>query len=108
MYTAELVKGKTYDVMGHIFIFGDKPKEVEQDVYEYLGGNAYFSLVKDENESSEDENEEYTAASLKKLNAEQQKDIITGFGGDLESVSNEEERIALILQLQEEQKAEEE
>ncbi len=54
------------------------------------------------------DDEDYTAASLKKLNADRQKEIILELGGDLESVSNEEERIALILQLQEEQKVEKE
>lgn len=106
MYTAELVKGKTYDVMDRIFKNGEDAISVEKDLYAYLKGNAHFNLTK---EDPKDEGAEvHTAASLKKLNADEQKAIITGLGGDLESVNNEEERIALILQLQEEQKTDKE
>ncbi len=65
----------------------------------------YFDIVEFP-EVKDDEG--HTAASLKKLNADEQKAIITGLGGDLESVNNEEERIALILQLQDEQKVDKE
>ncbi|MGE8079029.1 hypothetical protein [Peribacillus loiseleuriae] len=51
---------------------------------------------------------QYTVASLKKLNKEQQEEVIAQFNGDLESVKNEEERIGLILHLQVQQKAEKE
>src|SRR5690625_1328139 len=50
------------------------------------------------------EGEEYTEASLKKLNAEEQKEVIISLGGNPEETNNADERIALILQLQEEQK----
>jgi hypothetical protein len=48
----------------------------------------------------------HTKATLKKLNKEQQEAIISQFGGDPVTPRNEEERIALILDLQE-KKAEE-
>lgn len=111
MYTAKLIKGKTYDVMDRVFKNGEDAISVDGDLYTYLEGNTHFSLTKEEQEDLGDKDEGaevHTAASLKKLNADEQKAIITGLGGDLESVNNEEERIALILQLQEEQKAEKE
>lgn len=58
----------------------------------------YFSIV----ETIEDKPSPYTKTSLKKLNAEQQKEIIVSFGGDPEGTNNEDERIDLILKLQEE------
>lgn len=66
-----------------------------------LVANDYFDIV-EFLEVKDDE--KHTAASLKKLNADEQKAIIAELEGDLESVNNEDERIALILQLQEEQK----
>lgn len=50
----------------------------------------------------------HTAASLKKLNAESQKSILDHFAFELnnnEEANNEDERIALILKLQEEKQA---
>ncbi|WP_281175129.1 hypothetical protein [Domibacillus robiginosus] len=38
---------------------------------------------------------------MKKLNAEQQKEVITFLGGNPDETKNEEERISLILELQE-------
>lgn len=111
MYTAKLVKGKTYDVMDRVFKISEDAVTVDENLHSYLKGNAHFSLTEEEQEDSGDKDEGaevHTAASLKKLNADEQKAIITGLGGDLESVSNEEERIALILQLQEEQKEDKE
>ena len=111
MYTAKLVKGKTYEVKGRIFKNGEDAATVEQDVHEYLEGNTHFSLTKSEEAPLDDEgegDEKHTAASLKKLNADEQKAIIAVFGGDLESVNNEDERIALILELQEAKKEDEE
>lgn len=49
-----------------------------------------------------DESEEHTESSLKKLNAEQQKELIAELGGNVEETNNEDDRIELILQLQEE------
>lgn len=80
--------------------------EVEtEDEADELVVTGYFDIVE---VPKVKEDEEHTAASLKKLNADEQKAIITELGGDLETVNNEEERIALILQLQEEQKVDEE
>ncbi|OES45881.1 hypothetical protein BA724_03150 [Domibacillus iocasae] len=66
----------------------------------------YFELV----ESATDEGvpgntppsgEKHTKTSLKKLSAEEQKDLIIELGGEVEGTNNEDERVALILQLQE-------
>jgi hypothetical protein len=43
----------------------------------------------------------HTKASLKKLNKEQQEALIIQFEGDVSAAKNEEERIALIMELQE-------
>ncbi|PAE17287.1 hypothetical protein CHH91_04590 [Virgibacillus sp. 7505] len=45
--------------------------------------------------------EKYTEASLKKLGAEGQKAIVEQAGGNLEEITNEEKRIAFILENQE-------
>lgn len=44
--------------------------------------------------------EKYTEASLKKLGAEAQKTIVEQAGGNLEEITNEEKRIAFILENQ--------
>ncbi len=45
----------------------------------------------------------YTKSDLKKLNKEQQEELITQLGGEPAETKNEEERITLILDLQEHQ-----
>lgn len=63
----------------------------------------YFEIAEVEvQEPSNPDGEKYTKASLKKLNKEQQEEIITELGRNPEETKNEEERIALILELQEE------
>ncbi len=54
-----------------------------------------------ENDNSEDE-AVYTEADLKKLKKDQQVDLIKELQGDPEKTNNEDERVALILKLQEE------
>jgi hypothetical protein len=55
-------------------------------------------------ESGEGENgsgdEKYTEAALKKLSADEQKVIVEQAGGDLDEITNEEKRIAFILENQ--------
>lgn len=111
------VQYKQKDGVLHIgggrFFHARKPVQVESEELEDLL-NTYGDLEVvvegpvTENASGTNDDESYTATSLKKLNAEQQRDIITEFGGDLDSVNNEDERIALILELQEAQKEEKE
>lgn len=107
MYFAKLVKGKTYDVLGHIFLV-DQEQPVEQEVYEYLQDNEFFEVREGEASTNEfsplkPEGEVYTESELKKLNKSQQEAIIKSLSGDfIEETKNEAERIALILKLQEE------
>ncbi|WP_313429666.1 hypothetical protein [Siminovitchia terrae] len=49
------------------------------------------------------EDAKHTKSDLKKLNKDQQEELITQLGGDPEETKNEEERITLILDLQERQ-----
>lgn len=50
----------------------------------------------------DNEPQAYTESSLKKLSAAEQREVIEELGGNAEDTNNEDERIALILQLQEE------
>lgn len=88
------------------FFHAQKPVEV-QDKDELLKKYADLSDAGEDNPSSDeddpiDETEEHTESSLKKINADSQKELITELGGNVEDTSNENERIELILQLQEE------
>lgn len=47
--------------------------------------------------------EEYTEAVLKGLSAAEQKDIVNELGGNLEELSNEEKRIAFIMEDEEQE-----
>ncbi|WP_046180383.1 hypothetical protein [Domibacillus tundrae] len=61
----------------------------------------YFEVV--ESEAAElPSSEKHTKTSLKKLNAEQQKEVIVLLNGDPSDTNNEDERIDLILKLQDE------
>ena len=90
---------------GGRFFYGQKPVQVsEEEKGELLKLYKDLEEVEEkESQSSEDDEDMYTEASLKKLNAEQQKEVILSMGGDPEETKNEGERIALILNLQEEQ-----
>lgn len=68
------------------------------------GGGGLEETV--ENKDPENEPETFTTSSLKKFNAVEQKAIIENLGGNVEETNNEDERIALILQLQEEKREE--
>lgn len=82
-----------------------------QEVADSAVETGYFEIVKVEERVEDDglaqddtsEDELHTKATLKKLNAEQQKEIIVELGGDPEDTKNEEERIDLILELQEQE-----
>lgn len=98
---------------GGRFFYANEPVEVSPDEVDGLL-NTYEDLEAIEIPAPVDPPQDNggegkrTAALLKKLNAEQQKEIIAELNGDLESAKNEEERIALILELQEQQKEKEE
>lgn len=91
---------------GGRFFYSGEPVEVkDEEKAELLSKYADLEDVTTDEKVSKDNHDLHTEASLKKLNAEQQKVIIADMEGDLESVSNEEERISLILELQEELEA---
>lgn len=101
------------------FFYADEPVEVDdsdellskfQDLEFAEDGNAPTDPddggggleETEENKDPENEPETFTTSSLKKFNAVEQKAIIENLGGNVEETNNEDERISLILQLQEE------
>ncbi|MCK1972709.1 YqbF domain-containing protein [Bacillus safensis] len=119
MYTAVLIKGKTYSVMGHVFLLNQE-KEIEKKVFQYLNGNEFFDCkqldvpdddksVKEEEEPKEAEEEPqqeekiYTEAELKGMNKTEQEAIVIDLGGDPSQLKDKSERIAFILENQEQQ-----
>lgn len=130
MYTAVLIKGKTYSVMGHVFLLNQE-KEIEKKVFQYLNGNEFFDCkqldvpaddpktddqpkeddksVKEEEEPKEAEEEPqqeqkiYTETELKDMKKDGQEAVIVDLGGDPSEFKNEGERIAFILENQEQQ-----
>lgn len=118
MYTAVLIKGKTYSVMGHVFLLNQE-KEIEKKVFQYLNGNEFFDCkqldvpdddkpVKDEEpketeEEPAQETKTYTETELKDMKKDGQEAVIVDLGGDPSEFKNEGERIAFILENQEQQ-----
>ncbi|TDU16441.1 YqbF domain-containing protein [Bacillus sp. BK450] len=130
MYTAELIKGKTYSVMGHVFLLNQE-KEIEKKVFQYLNGNEFFDCkqldvpaddpktdgqpkeddksVKEEEEPKEAEEEPqqeqkiYTETELKGMNKTEQEAIVIDLGGDPAQLKDKSERIAFILEHQQQQ-----
>ncbi|TSI19890.1 hypothetical protein FOT98_08835 [Bacillus sp. HY001] len=106
MYFAKLVGGKSYAVDGHNFIDGVE-QAIGKDTYDYLKGNKMFEVREGEQEKapSLSDGEKHTESALKKLPKGEQEDIIRSLTkGDLiQETKNENERIALILQLQEQE-----
>lgn len=80
---------------GGRFFHANEPVEVTEEEIDQLL-ETYEDL-----EEVEEEATKHTKTSLKKLGAEGQKDLIIELGGEVEGTNNEDERIALILQLQE-------
>lgn len=113
---SKVVYEATYGVL-HIgegrFFYANEPVEVD-DLEELLSKYSYLKVVEEGDPTEppegnpENEPEQHTESSLKKLNAEEQKAIIEDLGGNVEETNNAEERIALILLLQEENQEESE
>lgn len=87
---------------GGRFFYANEPVEVpEEEIDELL--ETYEGLEEVEEEAQDPEGpEKHTKTSLKNLGAEEQKDLIIKLGGDLEGVTNADQRIDLILKLQDE------
>lgn len=84
------IGGGRFYYAGQTYNDSDVPLEFQE---KYFDGT--------EDESPDNEPEPHTATSIKKLNADAQKELIVELGGDPETTKNEEERISLILDLQE-------
>ncbi|MEH7735511.1 YqbF domain-containing protein [Bacillus pumilus] len=127
MYTAELIKGKTYSVMGHVFLLNQE-KEIEKKVFQYLDGNEFFACKEvkapiddpktddqpkekpsEEEEEPKEEEEPsqeakiYTETELKDMKKDGQEAVIVDLGGDPSEFKNESERIAFIFEHQQQQ-----
>ncbi|PIK28360.1 YqbF domain-containing protein [Bacillus pumilus] len=125
MYTAELIKGKTYSVMGHVFLL-NQVKEIEKKVFQYLDGNEFFNCTEvkapvddsktddqpkekpseeepKEEEEPQQEQKIYTEAELKGMNKTEQEAIVIDLGGDPTQLKDKSERIAFILEHQQQQ-----
>lgn len=87
-------KGALHIGGGRFFYAGEPVMLDGGEAEDLLSKHKDLELVEEEDTTS------YTKTALKKLNADQQKEIIVGFGGDPETTSNEDERIDVILQLQ--------
>ncbi|ASB88430.1 MULTISPECIES: YqbF domain-containing protein [Bacillus] len=127
-YTAQLIKGKTYDVMDHVFVLGAE-RNVKKSVYLYLKDNDQFDckLIKEKeetetggeskddgakNDQSKNEGETvkastasatlktYTESELRSMTKAGQEAIISDLGGDPATFKNADERIDFILQKQ--------
>lgn len=87
-------KGKVIQTGNKIELTEDQAKRLKDKV----------SIVDgQETDSGEGVAEEYTEASLKQLNAEEQKAIVEELEGDLDELTNEEKRVAFILENQEQE-----
>lgn len=127
MYTAELIKGKTYSVMGHVFLLNQE-KEIEKKVFQYLDGNEFFDCKqldvpvddpktddqtkekpseeeepKEAEEEPAQETKTYTESELKGMNKTEQEAIVIDLGGDPAQLKDKSERIAFILEHQQQQ-----
>ncbi|MBU5260747.1 YqbF domain-containing protein [Bacillus pumilus] len=126
MYTAVLIKGKTYSVMGHVFHLNQE-KEIEKKVFQYLDGNDFFACKevkapaddsktddepKEDEEPAKEEEEPqqeqkiYTETELKGMNKTEQEAIVIDLGGDPTQLKDKSERIAFILEQQQEKTGE--
>lgn len=120
MYTAVLIKGKTYSVMGHVFLLNQE-KEIEKKVFQYLNGNEFFDCKQldvpdDDKPAKEEEPKEeeepasevkiYTETELKGMNKTEQEAIVIDLGGDPTQLKDKSERIAFILEQQQEKAGE--
>ncbi|MEH7186480.1 YqbF domain-containing protein [Bacillus toyonensis] len=106
MYFAKLIGGRTYDVLEHSFVDGIE-QEVPQPVYNYLKENPLFETWEADGNKTASlfDGEKYTEAALKGLKKSQQEEIIRSLtkGDFIRDTKNEQERVALILELQEEE-----
>ncbi|AWX20935.1 YqbF domain-containing protein [Bacillus sp. FSL K6-1560] len=101
MYTAKLTKGKNYHVMDKVFKIGEE-QPVSRKLYLYLKQNEAFEVneVQGENNGGE-EPINYTESQLKGMQKSEHETIISNLGGNPSDFKNADERIAFILNHQE-------
>lgn len=106
MYFAKLVGGKTFMIDGLIFTDGVE-KAVDKATHDYLKDNDLFETREGEKEDAPSlfNGEKHTEAMLKKLSKAEQDELISELnkGDFIPDTKNEKERIALILDLQEQE-----
>ncbi|MGZ3122298.1 YqbF domain-containing protein, partial [Bacillus subtilis] len=95
VFTAKLIKGKTYNVMGITFRAGVS-QTVPKKLYEYLNENPYFILTQELN-NQKDDPINYTESELKGMNKAEHESIISNLGRNPSDFKNADERIAYIL-----------
>ncbi|MEC1270518.1 YqbF domain-containing protein [Bacillus vallismortis] len=101
MYTAKLIQGKTYHVMDKVFKIGEE-QPVSRKLYLYLKQNEAFEVneVQDKKNGGE-EPTHYTEDQLKGMHKPDHETIISNLGGNPSHFKNADERIAFILNQQE-------
>jgi hypothetical protein len=103
-------KSGVLHIGGGRFFYTQEPVEVSEhekgkllETYPDLVGVEPEQMIPPTSDGKENPGKTYTKSEIKKLNADEQRNLITELGGNPEDTNNEEERIALILALQEEQ-----
>ncbi|MBU8720531.1 YqbF domain-containing protein [Bacillus subtilis] len=101
MYKAKLIKGKNYHVMDKVFKIGEE-QPVSRKLYLYLKQNEAFEVngVQDKKNGGE-EPIHYTEDQLKGMHKPDHETIISNLGGNPSDFKNADERIAFILNQQE-------
>ncbi|MCP3026608.1 hypothetical protein [Halobacillus sp. A5] len=74
--------------------------EITEEQAARLGDKVKDAPSSSSNTEGDDGSNKHTETSLKKLSAEEQKDLVADLEGDLEELTNEEKRIAYILDKQ--------
>ncbi|MES9786511.1 YqbF domain-containing protein [Bacillus pumilus] len=73
MYTVELIKGKTYFVMGHVFLLNQE-KKIEKKVYQYLNGNEFFECKQVKAPTEEPKQDDQTKEKKKPAKEDTEED----------------------------------
>ncbi|CAI6222250.1 putative protein YqbF [Bacillus subtilis] len=101
MYTAKLIKGKNYHVMDKVFKIGEE-QPVSRKLFLYLKQNESFEVNEMQGENNGGEEPiNYTEAQLKGMQKSEHETIISNLGGNPSDFKNADERIAFILNHQE-------
>ena len=100
MYKAKLIKGKNYHVMDKVFKIGEE-QPVSRKLYLYLKQNEAFEVNEVQDKNGGEEPTHYTEDQLKGMHKPDHETIISNLGGNPSHFKNADERIAFILNQQE-------